>query len=398
VLLYNTASQHLERFEPLADSATLYVCGVTPYDTTHLGHARTYMVFDVLQRHLMTKAIAVRYVQNVTDIDDPLFERASQLGVDYMQLADDCIQIFLQDLDDLNIMRPSVFPRVRDEIPEIVESVRLLDERGMAYAREGYVYFRATRFNGYAEMSQLDREGMLAANAETGEDPADPRKEDPLDFRLWRPSAPGEPSWPSPWGEGRPGWHIECSSMANRYLGPQIDIHGGGEDLIFPHHCDEIAQSETATGIKPFVRYWMHVGMVRMEGEKMSKSRGNLAFVRELVPVYGGNAIRFYLLGFPYRSQFEYFERDLAHAAERWSAIDEACHGPVEAPDPSPEGEQLGGLIGISLDNDLDTPAALAALGELAARVSRDKTPGDRANLRRIAVDLGFRFNSATAS
>ncbi|MEA2639031.1 MAG: L-cysteine:1D-myo-inositol 2-amino-2-deoxy-alpha-D-glucopyranoside ligase [Chloroflexota bacterium] len=398
LLLFNTRTQRKELFEPTGNPVTLYVCGVTPYDTTHLGHARTYLVFDILQRHLMAQNLAVRYVQNVTDIDDPLFERAAKLGVDFMQLADECIDIFLNDLDALNIMRPTVFPRVRDEIPGILDMVQLLVDNGMAYPRDGRVYFRAARFPGYADMSLLDRQGMLAANAETGEDPEDPRKEDPLDFRLWRPSAPGEPAWPTPWGSGRPGWHIECSSMANRHLGPQVDIHGGGEDLVFPHHCDEIAQSESATGVRPFVRYWMHVGIVRMDGEKMSKSRGNLAFVRDLVPEFGGNALRYYLLGFSYRSQFEYVARDLAIAAERWRGIADACRGPMEAPDPSPEGDRLSRLVRASLDNDLDTPAALAAITELGERIAEDQHPGDRAVLRQIAADLGFRFDSDTGA
>jgi L-cysteine:1D-myo-inositol 2-amino-2-deoxy-alpha-D-glucopyranoside ligase len=240
-------------------------------------------------------------------------------------------------------------------------------------------------------MSRLDLRGMMAADKETGEDPDDPRKESPLDFRLWQPSRSDEPAWPSPWGAGRPGWHIECSTMASRHLGPQIDIHGGGEDLIFPHHCSEIAQSESATGLHPFVRYWMHVGLVFMDGEKMSKSLGNLAFVRDLTPRYGGDALRYYLLGFPYRERMEYRESDLATAASRWDVVARASAREGSGPE-TPDGKAAWGACLAALDDDLNTPRVLEILNELAERSARDGS--DVSTLRSLLGLLGFRLAS----
>jgi L-cysteine:1D-myo-inositol 2-amino-2-deoxy-alpha-D-glucopyranoside ligase len=388
--LYNTLSREKEIFKPLADPATMYVCGVTPYDTTHLGHARTYLLFDVLQRYLAHQGIRVRYVQNITDVDDPLFARARDRGVDYRELAAQYIAIFQADLRELNIMMPALFPRVSTEIPHILDTIQILVERGMAYPRAGFVYFRTARFPRYGAMSRLERPAMLAAQRETGEDPDDPNKEQPLDFRLWRPSEAGEPTWDSPWGPGRPGWHIECSTMATRHLGSSIDIHGGGEDLVFPHHCSEIAQSESANGEAPYVRYWMHVALVAMDGDKMSKSKGNMAFARELLPIYGADALRYYLLGTPYRQPLEYFEHDLAAAAVRWRKV-AAAAGPAEG-DATILGQQLVEACLAALDDDLNTADALARVDELASAVQHDGLPGDRHALRSLLALLGFRL------
>jgi L-cysteine:1D-myo-inositol 2-amino-2-deoxy-alpha-D-glucopyranoside ligase len=390
--VFNTMTHEKEEFQPLGDPVTLYVCGVTPYDTTHLGHARTYMVFDVLQRYLMHLGHPVRYVQNVTDVDDPLFAKARQLGIDYRELAAENIAIFQSDMEELNVLPPAVFPRVSEEVPGVIATIVQLMDRGMAYQRNGTVYFRATKFPTFGQMSRFDRQRMLAADKETGEDPGDPNKEDPLDFRLWHASQSDEPFWESPWGPGRPGWHIECSSMASRYLGNRIDLHGGGEDLIFPHHCSEIAQSECATGEAPFVRYWMHVGLVRMAGEKMSKSLGNLAFVRELNPRFGPNALRWYLLGFPYREQFEYFEQDLAAARDEWNRVAATAVGDVGGQSTA-EGSRLHAATLAAMDDDLDTPTARATIANLASVVARDNAPGDRAGLRNLLQILGFRLD-----
>src|SRR5581483_4660936 len=359
--LFNTSSHELETVRPRAEPVTMYVCGVTPYDTTHLGHARTYLVFDVLQRYLRYLGHGVRYVQNVTDVDDPLIERANALGMDYRELADRYVKIFLADLEDLNVIMPTVYPRATEEIPGMIATITSLIEKGMAYPRGGSVYFRAARFPGYGAMSGLDRAGMLQAHRATGEDPDDRNTEDQLDFRLWQAARPGEPVWESPWGPGRPGWHIECSTMANRYLGPRLDIHGGGEDLIFPHHCSEIAQSETASGVGPFCQYWVHVGLVWMDGEKMSKSKGNMAFARDLLPVYGGDALRYYLIGTQYRQRLEYIPDDLEAAADRWRSVVHALKGP-RGGSPSDRALTYRDAFFAAMDEDLDTPRALAAI------------------------------------
>jgi L-cysteine:1D-myo-inositol 2-amino-2-deoxy-alpha-D-glucopyranoside ligase len=393
---FNTLTRRKERFTPTGESVTMYVCGVTPYDTTHLGHARTYLVFDVLQRYLRFRGMPVRYVQNITDVDEPLFERASQMGVDYRALAQQCVDVLLADFRDLNILMPERFPRVSEEIDQIIALVERLIASGMAYERNGSVYFRATRFPDFGAMSGLDRAGMLAAQRDTGERPEDPNKEDPIDFLLWIAARPGEPTWESPWGRGRPGWHIECSEMASRYLGTPIDIHGGGEDLIFPHHSSEIAQSESLGPGTPFARFWVHVGLVGMDGEKMSKSRGNLAFARDLLPVYGPDAIRYYLLGFPYRDPFSYLESDLAGAAARWERIAAALAGP-DAESAEDGAVNLRDRCLAALDDDLDTPTAMSAILDLADHIHASDDPGARAILRSLLATLGFPRAAAPA-
>ena len=391
MLLFDTMTHEKQAFRPYADPVTLYVCGVTPYDTTHLGHARTYLVFDVLQRYWRHLGYGVRYVQNVTDVDDPLIARAHELGMDYQELARKYVDIFVTDLQDLNVLLPDIFPRATEEIPGMIDTIRLLIERDMAYARGGSVYFRAARFPGYGRMGRLDRPGMIDAHAETGENPQDPNKEDPLDFRLWQATQPGEPVWESPWGPGRPGWHIECSTMASRYLGSRLDVHGGGADLVFPHHCSEIAQSESATGDAPFAQCWVHGGVVWMDGEKMSKSKGNMAFARDLISKYGPGTLRYYLLGFPYRDKLDYFEHDMAAAARRWEMIAAASRGPADEGDTEVSARVREAVLS-ALDDDLDTPRAVAALDELAAAVHAGHNPSDRAALRSLLDLIGFKL------
>lgn len=392
MLLFDTMTREKQAFRPYADTVTLYVCGVTPYDTTHVGHARIYVLFDVLQRYWRDLGYGVRYVQNVTDVDDPLFARAHELGMDYQELARKYVDIFVQDLRDLNVLLPDVFPRATEEIPGMIDTIRVLIERDMAYARGGSVYFRAARFPDYGRMGRLDRTAMIEAHAETGENPQDPSKEEPLDFRLWQAAQPGEPVWGSPWGPGRPGWHIECSTMASRYLGSRLDVHGGGADLVFPHHCSEIAQSESATGDSPFAQWWVHVGLVWMDGEKMSKSKGNMAFARDLISKYGPGALRYYLLGFPYRDKLEYFEHDMARAARRWEVIAAASRGPADEGDTAVSARACEAALG-ALDDDLDTPRVLAALDELAVAVRTGGNPSDRRALRSLLELMGFKLD-----
>ena len=379
--LYNTESS---RVEPLAEASApvgVYVCGITPYDTTHLGHAFTYVVFDVLVRVLRAAGRGVRYVQNVTDVDDDILRRARELGTTWDRLAAEETALYQRDMAGLNVRPPDVFPRASETVPQIVTLVRLLETAGQAYARDGHVYFRVATRPDYGRLSRLPRAEMIELSRQRGADPDDPRKEDSLDFVLWQPSLPGEPRWPSPWSDGRPGWHIECSAMAIEHLGPQVDVHGGGADLIFPHHESEIAQSESATLRRPFARIWMHVGMLRFQGQKMSKSLRNLVLVSDLLGRFDADAIRVLLLRHHYRESWEYREQDLADAAQWLDALRQAARG--APPDVAP----LNAEVMAALEDDLDTPRALACLADLI----RLRRPGWRG----AAELLGLRFDSA---
>src|SRR6266436_7856078 len=285
--LFNTLTQSLEDFVPLEDNLVrMYVCGITPYDTTHLGHAFTYVSFDTLIRYLEFSGYTVEYVQNVTDVDDDVLRKARELNMPWDELGRRETQRYLDDMDALNVRRPDVYARATEEIPTMIEVIQVLIARGYAYECGGNVYFSVKQDPDFTVMPHAlglnTYDAMLKIANERGNFPDDPHKKDPLDFVLWQAQAPGEPAWPSPWGPGRPGWHIECSALSMRYLGPQIDIHGGGADLAFPHHTCEIAQSEHFTGKAPFARFWVHTGMVHQDGEKMSKSLGNLTLVGDL--------------------------------------------------------------------------------------------------------------------
>lgn len=305
--LYNTLTAHKEPFEiPTERPVTVYVCGVTPYDTTHVGHARTYLTFDILIRYLKWRGAQVHYVQNVTDVDDPLFERARRDGVDWRKLAEEQTAQYVADTAALNITAPDHFPRASAEIAGMINIIERLVELGHAYVRAGNVYFSVNSDPHFGALAQLGRAEMLELANQRGNNPDDPHKDDPLDFVLWQRGNPDDPTWDSPFGPGRPGWHIECSAMATRYLGPQIDIHGGGSDLIFPHHACEIAQTEPYTDLRPFVRFWMHTGLVWLDGAKMSKSLGNLVFVRDALETHSANILRWYLLSHHYREDFHY--------------------------------------------------------------------------------------------
>src|SRR5258706_10644421 len=261
----------------------MYVCGVTPYDTTHLGHAFTFLAFDVLARYLRFRGYQTITVQNVTDVDDDIMRKSAELGLAWDELVRREITKLKADMKALNIKEPDHYPYASGEIPKIIEMVSALLAKGYAYERNGSVYYDVRKDPDFGALGHMDYAEMLATANQRGNFPDDPNKRDPLDFVLWQAAKPGEPTWPSPWGPGRPGWHIECSAMSMRYLGPKIDIHSGGADLIFPHHTCEIAQSEHYTGQKPFVRYWFHIAMVELAGEKMSKSLGNMIFVTDLL-------------------------------------------------------------------------------------------------------------------
>ncbi len=353
--LFNSLSGRKEAFVPSSTPVTMYVCGVTPYDTTHAGHAFTYVAFDVLHRYLRFLGHSVRYVSNITDVDDSILERARQRKMDYRQLGQEQTAQFLKDMSDLNVLAPDVRPKATDEVPRMIEIVQRLLDRGAAYAVAGWVYYSINAFPQYGQLSKLDREEMARLSAQRGGDPTDARKHDPLDFVLWQPSLPDEPRWPAPWGAGRPGWHLECTAMALHYLGESIDVHGGGSDLIYPHHESEIAQSELYTGKKPFARFWLHTGMVRLNGEKMSKSLGNLVLARDLLRDYSASAVRLYLLSYHYRQGWDFEQRALAPCEELAGRIARASAAGVGAL--SGEDPFFG-----ALDDDLDTPAALRHL------------------------------------
>ena len=332
------------------DRMSVYVCGITPYDSAHVGHAFLYAHFDVLVRFLRWRGIQVDHVQNVTDVDDDILRTAKERKVGYLDLANREVEAFERDMAAIGIERPTYVPRATEFVPDIVEEVKLLYDAGCAYERDGTVYFRASSDPRYGRLSRLSREQMLVLAAERGGFPDDPNKDDPLDFVLWQRSKPGEPSWPSPWGDGRPGWHIECSTMARRLVGAPVDIHGGGPDLIYPHHESELAQAECAHPGEAFVRRWMHSGEVRMDGTKMSKSLGNLAFVGDLLTRHRPQAIRRLLLSHHYRESWEFFEADLDRP-------------PATGPDPATVvGPADFDAFVEALADDLNTPAALAVL------------------------------------
>jgi len=401
--LFDVRRGALVPFAPLgAGSVGLYVCGVTPYDTGHLGHAFTYVSFDVLHRYLAYLGHEVVYVQNLTDVDDDLLRRARELGEDYLALGNRHVTTFLTEMASLNWLPPDHFPRATQHIDQMQDLIARLLARGYAYAADGHVYFDVGAWPSYGELSGLPRDAMLPIANERGNLPEMPGKRDPLDFVLWQPSLADEPSWPSPWGPGRPGWHIECSAMSMAYLGTRFEVHGGGGDLVFPHHESEIAQSEGATGARPFVSWWMHAGMLRYQGEKMSKSLGNLVLVRDLLRSYPGDAIRHYLVAHHYREELDFVESDLEISLVQAARLRRACqiaeeHEPL-AParaDPATLQPVVAGHRArflAAMDDDLDTPAALPELHALAA-VALDATdPALAAQAGWMVRELGARI------
>lgn len=351
--LYDTQSREIVEFRP-GPLVKMYTCGITPYDAAHLGHAAVYVTYDVMQRRLRDIGHRVECVRNVTDVDDDILRKARELGVHYLDLAAGQIALFDKDMAALSVLPVYSSPRATSAISDILGFTGMVLDSGHAYRAGGAVYFDVSSFPGFGQLSHLGRGEMLELAAANGGNPDDPFKDDPLDFVLWQPSAEDEPAWDSLWGKGRPGWHIECSALALRELGTTIDLHGGGTDLVFPHHECEAAQSEAATGER-FVRHWMHVAMVRLDGEKMSKSLGNLVFVHTLLQSHDAAAIRLTLLSQHYRQSWEFDLALLEHAAgrlERWRAAGEG-EGPLEE-------------VRARLDDDLDTPGALAAIDEAA--------------------------------
>jgi len=389
--LFNTMTQEIEPLRPLGDAVTVYVCGITPYDTTHLGHAAINVAYDTLIRFLRYQGQPVTYAQNVTDIDDDVLRKAGELGISWCELGQRETERYLRDTRALNVAPPTYFVRATESIPEMIALIERLIAEGHAYVRDGWVYFSVKSDPGFGKLAEaagyIGYDTWLATANERGNTPDDPRKVDPLDFVLWQGQSPGEPAWPSPWGPGRPGWHIECSAMAIEYLGPRIDLHGGGADLVFPHHTCEIAQSENATHEHPFVQTWMHCGMVRLGGEKMSKSLGNLVLVDQLLQRYSGDAIRLLLLSHHYRSSWEYTDEEMEASAARAQRLADAARGPAGGAGPNDVSQRALAAFTAALENDLDTPGALRVLDELARQAD---APGAAQTLRELAGVLGL--------
>ena len=362
VRIFDTAQRRIVDLD-VGSVVSMYVCGITPYDSTHLGHAATYLAYDLLIRRLEELGHEVRMVRNVTDVDDSILPKARELGVPYLELAAEELARFRSDMDSLGMRPPVSEPRATEAIDGMIEMIGQLLDEGHAYLTHGTVYFDVSTFERFGELSHYSREHMVKLARARGGRPDDPHRRDALDFVLWQPSLPDEPAWRAPFGVGRPGWHVECSVMAIQNLGPTLDLHGGGTDLIFPHHECEIAQSESVTG-KQFARYWMHSAMVSYEGEKMSKSLGNLVFVSDLLEEADPRAIRLALMRHHYRAGFEWYDTDLdegtallhrlAAAAQRDAGID-----------PRPFADQ----VRAALDDDLNAPRALEALDDLASAI-----------------------------
>ncbi len=372
MMLFDTARREIVPFEP-GELVKIYTCGITPYDATHLGHAAAYMGYDILQRRLRDLGHETRAVRNVTDVDDDLLRKAREVGMHYLDLAAKETAKFDEDMIALEMIPSYSEPRATSAISEIRSLIDVLLEKNHAYVVDGWVYFDVTTWDKFGSVSGYDHETMLTLHAERGGNNEDPNKRNALDFVLWQPSAPGEPSWEAMWGAGRPGWHVECSALAMRELGETLDIHGGGSDLIFPHHEGEAAQSEAATG-QPFVRHWMHQAMVRMDGEKMSKSLGNLVFVSELRKTYDPRTIRLAIVNHHYREEWEWNDQIMPDAVARLAAW--------EASDGSSSGDEVLEQVRAALDNDLDTPAAVAAIDAAAAA---------GADINKAAMLLGVR-------
>ena len=370
--LYDTVRKSVVDFVPDKE-VLMYTCGITPYDATHIGHAFTFVSYDILQRRLIDTGHTVKCVRNVTDVDDPLFAQARELGVHYLDLAAGEEARFDADMKALNVLDVFSKPRASSAIPDIRKFIAMVLDRGFAYQRGSSVYFDVTKFESFGSVSNYDNETMLRYAAERGGDLDNPDKRHPLDFVLWQPSAPDEPSWDTIWGPGRPGWHIECSALALRDLGTTIDLHGGGSDLIFPHHECERAQTEAATG-KKFVKHWMHVAMVFMDGKKMSKSLGNLEFVDRLRKTQDPRAIRLALISNHYRHEWEWNSSAMTNSLARlraWSA--------------AKTGDGTAGLAEVrdALDDDLNVPAAIEVLDKVA---SSGRSIGASAKL--LGIDL----------
>jgi cysteinyl-tRNA synthetase len=398
----NTLTRQVEEFQPQGDVVSMYVCGVTPYDVSHIGHAMSYVVFDVLKRYLVWRGYKVKHVQNFTDIDDRIIERANRRDMATDALVEKYVDAYLDDMRDLNVVPPDVYPYATREVPEMIQIIKGLIEKGYAYEAPSElsewsdVYYRVSAKNDYGKLAHRTQDSLLAgARIEPGE-----QKENPADFALWKGAKSGEPSWDSPWGKGRPGWHIECSAMSLKYLGAQIDIHGGGEDLIFPHHENEIAQTEAYTDAIPFVRYWLHNAWVKMGDEKMSKSLGNFVTIRDALDKVGGDALRLWILTSHYRKPLTFSEETLDAAKHGADRLRTAARASTSDGDGGIDATASRERFIEAMDDDLNTPQALAVLFELAKEINRARDDGKGVSgaqsvLLELADVLGLRLEQS---
>jgi cysteinyl-tRNA synthetase len=378
--LYNTLTRQKEVFEPLVPGqVTMYVCGPTVYDRAHVGHAMSALVFDILRRYLEYRGYQVRHAMNYTDVDDKIINRANQIGMQPVRLAERYIDEYTHHLADLNVLPATVYPRATQEIPYIIQMINSLGENDSAYEVDGDVYFRVSKDPDYGKLSGRRLEDMQAGARIS----VDERKEHPMDFALWKSSKPGEPAWDSPWGPGRPGWHIECSVMSMHHLGEQIDIHGGGNDLVFPHHENEIAQTESVTG-KPFARYWVHNGMMQLAGEKMSKSLGNLVTIEDFLAQHEGDALRMMVLNSSYRNPLTFSDEVIIQAEKGLErlrlALRPASSGTLtEGPAVEALRQQMAatrqGFVDC-MDDDINSAGALGHLFDLVRAVNQARDAG----------------------
>lgn len=361
IKLYDSLTQTVKPLIPLSNNhVTIYCCGITPYDASHLGHASVFLFYDTLIRFLNFSGYTTTYVQNITDVDDDILKKARETHEDWRMLGARWVNALLSDFEFLNIKKPDYMPRATEVIDSIIQIITSLKTKKFTYEVDGTVYFSIKTFKKSGALSRLPRDRMITLSAERGNNINDPNKKDPLDFVLWQKSLADEPSWDSRWGQGRPGWHIECSAMSMKFLGQHIDIHGGGADLIFPHHESEIAQSESYTGKSPFVNHWLHSAMVYYKGEKMSKSLGNLVFVSDLAKKYSGNAIRWLLLSHHYRKEWEYTEKELEKVQKIVSNIESSL---ISSPkNKIHDTKYIPNVVIESLHDDFNSPQALEIL------------------------------------
>jgi len=396
--VFNTLTRGKEDLAPLhAGLVRMYVCGVTVYDLSHIGHGRSAIVFDVMRRYLKHRGHAVKFIKNFTDIDDKIILKANQEGVSAQEISERYIEEYRTDMASLGVAPADIEPKATEHVPQMIALIERLIAKGVAYPVEGDVYFEVRRFPGYGKLSGKNLEELQAgARVEVDE-----RKRDPMDFALWKATKPGEPSWKSPWGQGRPGWHIECSAMAMQYLGEVLDVHGGGEDLIFPHHENEIAQSEAATG-KPFARYWLHNGFVNLAAEKMSKSLGNTLTIKDLVRRHDPEALRLYLLGTHYRHPLEFGDERIVEAGRALARLrslkDEADRiASRGTPAPGPDHGLFDEVAAhrarfeAAMDDDFNTPQALGVLFDLARvlHAARDQVAQGTAGAGAFLLGVG---------
>ncbi|MEO1766112.1 cysteine--tRNA ligase [Thiobacter aerophilum] len=390
MLIYNTLARTKQEFVPIEPGKVrMYVCGMTVYDYCHLGHARVMVVFDMVYRWLMASGFDVTYVRNITDIDDKIIRRAAENRESIQELTDRFIRYMHEDEARLNVLRPTHEPRATQFVPGMIRMIQTLIDKGLAYtAANGDVYYAVARFPGYGKLSGKSLEDLRAGERVE----VDPNKRDPLDFVLWKAAKPGEPQWDSPWGPGRPGWHIECSVMSEHFLGEHFDIHGGGQDLQFPHHENEIAQSEGAHG-HPFVNYWMHIGFVRVDNEKMSKSLGNFFTIREVLEKFDPETVRFFILRAHYRSPLNYSDQHLNDARQSLDSLYLTLRDVPPEPVVIDWNDAFAARFRQAMDDDFDSHGAITVLFELARQANKTRSARLSGLLKALAGTLGLLQN-----